>query len=75
MTRWPARLLLNTVYALLLERAREDDRAELVFSPHASEEHQASMAHNVDQLDEWLDPPDPRVARADEAILRELGVA
>lgn len=67
--------MINLAYAVLVERALADDRAELVLSAHASQEKREVMARNREELDAWLAAPMGRQAAGESALLRELGVA
>lgn len=69
------RLLLNTVYALLAERAVAVDLAELVLSPHVADKERPNMARNRDELDVMLGQPIGKQAEAESALLRSLGGA
>lgn len=66
---------MNTVYALLAERADALDRAELVLSPHVEKRDRQSMVRNRAELDAGLLAPIGRQAEAESALLRELGGA
>lgn len=75
MIHWPARLVVNVVYALLAERAEAADRAELALAPHVSDDARGDMARNREELDAALLRPIGRQAAAEAALMRELGGA
>lgn len=73
MTDWPARVLMNTVYALLVEKAEAIDRAEVAVQPHVSDDARRDWVTHRDELDSWLAEPTGRQAEAEKALLRALG--
>lgn len=75
MIHWPYPVLLNTVYALLAERADAQDRVELLLSPNVKEDSRADMSRNREELDSWLLAPMGKQATAEKAMLKELGVS
>lgn len=60
-----------------MERARADDRAELILSGSEllKKEAREEMARNREELDAWLSQPMGRQALGEQALLRELGAA
>jgi hypothetical protein len=67
------RLLVNTVYAFLAEKAEADDRAELAMVADVDDKHRKDMCRNRAELDAMLSAPMGRTAEAEKALLRELG--
>ena len=74
MIHWPLAALLNTVYALLAERAVEMDRTELLLSPNVADDKRKDMGRHREELDSWLLGPMGVQAEAEKLLLKELGV-
>lgn len=76
MTAWPVRVLLNVVYAWLMERADAVDLARLPFLLQAGVKPKEvdSVSRRV-ELDRWLEAPSGRESAAEARLLKHLGVA